>query len=131
MEALRFLSKQPDGVVLTFPFDRAAADAAIDNPPRPLYLYESTAYVSAFSKKSVYLEDEVNLDITGYDWRGRRGKVLEFLETQEVNKAKEFLEENNISYVYLAGGMKTVLNKEELGIEDIFDNSDIKIYKVN
>ncbi|MBU1066307.1 hypothetical protein KKE60_00700, partial [Patescibacteria group bacterium] len=80
LEALSFLSKQSDGIVLTYPFDREAAKQALANPPRPLYLYESTAYVSAFSEKIVYLEDEVNLDITGYDWRGRREKVELFLK---------------------------------------------------
>src|SRR3989344_4798735 len=72
LEALEFLSKQSDGVVLTQPFDKKAADAAAAHPPRPLYLYESIAYVSAFSGKQTYLEDEVNLEITGYDWRERR-----------------------------------------------------------
>jgi len=131
LEALKFLSTQPDGVVLTYPFNREAADAAIDNPPRPLYLYESTAYVSAFSKKPVYLEDEVNLEITGYEWKGRRDKVMQFINAKDKVLARNFLDENNISYVYLAGGMKIVLSKEELGIEDIFENSDVKIYKVN
>jgi hypothetical protein len=131
LEALKFLSTQPDGVVLTYPFDREAADAAVDNPPRPLYLYESTAYVSAFSKKPVYIEDEVNLEITGYEWRGRRDKVMQFINAKDKDMARNFLDESNISYVYLARGMKTVLSKDELGIEDIFENSDVKIYKVN
>ncbi|MEK7112139.1 MAG: hypothetical protein AAB875_02315, partial [Patescibacteria group bacterium] len=65
LKALNFLAKEPTGVVLTYPFDALKAKEAEVNPPRPLYLYESTAYVSAFTKKPVYLEDEVNLDITG------------------------------------------------------------------
>src|SRR3990172_3661184 len=69
LEALKFLSTQPMGVVLTYPFDKFKAKEAEANPPRPLYLYESTAYVSSFAKKPVFLEDEVNLDITGYAWR--------------------------------------------------------------
>jgi uncharacterized membrane protein len=130
VKALRFLSRQADGVVLTYPFDREAAESAVNNPPRPLYLYESTAYVSAFSKKPVYLEDEVNLDITGYDWKLRREKVLEFLDTLDHQKAYDFLRENNIEYVYWLKGQRAKLGESQLGIERIFENSEVDIYKV-
>lgn len=71
LSALKFLSQQPAGIVYTLPFDKKAADAAASHPPRPLYLYESTAYVAAFSGHPVWLEDTVNLNITGYDWQSR------------------------------------------------------------
>ena len=130
MEALEFLSSQSDGVVLNYPFDRELAEAAVGNPPRPLYLYESTAYVSAFSKKDVYMEDEVNLDITGYDWRGRKFKVEQFLSSHDQNKAREFLRENNIAYIYWLNGQRAVLGEAQLGIERIFENSEVDIYRV-
>ena len=38
MDALKFMKSQPDGIILTQPFDKNAADKAVDNPPRPLYL---------------------------------------------------------------------------------------------
>ena len=53
MEALDFLKNQSQGIVLTYPFDVVMSKEAESNPPRPLFLYESTAYVSAFSQKSV------------------------------------------------------------------------------
>ncbi|KKT65685.1 MAG: hypothetical protein UW61_C0041G0005, partial [Candidatus Curtissbacteria bacterium GW2011_GWC1_44_33] len=84
LEALSFLVKEPQGVILTYPFDRFKAKEAEANPPRPLYLYESTAYVSAFAKKPVFLEDEVNLDITGYSWGERKLKVEKFLKSFEA-----------------------------------------------
>ena len=118
---------QPEGVVLNYSIDHDAANAAVDNHPRTLYLYESTAYVSAFSKKPVYWEDEVNLDITGYDWRARREKVIEFLEIRDQSLAKKFLKENNISYIYLLEGQEAILSVE-LGIEKIFENGEVDIY---
>jgi hypothetical protein len=130
LEALKFLSNQPDGVVLTYPFDRGAAMEAESNPPRPLNLYESTAYVSAFAKKDVYLEDEVNLDITGYDWRGRRFKVEKFLASQDQGKVQNFLKENQIKYIYWLKRQRAVLGETQLGIEKIFENSGVDIYKV-
>ncbi|KKU55093.1 MAG: hypothetical protein UX78_C0026G0003 [Candidatus Amesbacteria bacterium GW2011_GWA2_47_11] len=60
LEALKFLRRQPAGVVLTPPFDRGAAENTVLSPPRPLYLYESTAYVSALAQNKIayiYLPD--------------------------------------------------------------------------
>ncbi|MBU1066579.1 hypothetical protein KKE60_02170, partial [Patescibacteria group bacterium] len=96
-----------------------------------LYLYESTAYVSAFSEKIVYLEDEVNLDITGYDWRGRREKVELFLKIPNQEEARSFLEENNISYIYWIIGQRAILGESQLGITKIFENSEVDIFAVN
>jgi hypothetical protein len=128
--ALRFLARQPEGIVLTYPFDREAAKEAEKNPPRPLYLYESTAYVSAFSNKPVFLEDEVNLDITGYDWRSRRKEVEDWLKTQNHEMAYQFLRRNKISYVYWLKGQRAVLGETQLGLTKIFENKEVNIYKV-
>ena len=127
LEALYFLRDQHEGVILTQPFDRSKALAAIDDPPRPLYLYESGAYVSAFSKKPVYLEDEVNLEITGYEWRSRRRSSEEFFSGKLSDEA--FLKSNSIVYIYLIkNGMDFSINKN---ITKLFENSEVLIYKFN
>lgn len=131
LEALKFLSDQPQGVVLTYPFDRLAAQKAENNPPRPLYLYESTAYVSAYSGKPVFLEDEVNLDITGYDWHGRRSEVENFLRSLDHQFVYNFLRENNITYVYWVKGQRARLGEGQLGMTRVFENKEVDIYKVN
>lgn len=128
---LSFLAGQPDGVVLTFPFDKKLAKETEDDPPRPLYLYESTAYVSAFSNKTTFLEDEVNLNITGYAWPDRRQLVESFYTTSNKDKARSFLQENDIKYVYWVDGQRAVLGEKQLGIEKIFENKEVDIYKVN
>lgn len=130
LRALRFLSRQPDGVVLTYPYDAELAQQAVSNPPRPLYLYESTAYVSAFSKHDVYLEDEVNLNITGYDWPERKEQVYKFLQTNSASEARAFLRENNIRYIYWINGQRALLGEEQLGIERLFENEEVSIYEV-
>lgn len=129
VEALRFLSGQPDGIVLTFPFDEDAALAA--KAPRPLYLYTSTAYVSAFSGKPTFLEDQINLDIMQYPWQERRKSVEDFLKLSNTTTAQIFLKENNISYVYWVGGQHANIPDVNLGLTQIFKNSDVTILKVN
>jgi len=130
IRALDFLTNQPQGIVLTYPYDEVAARAAIDNPPRPLYLYESTAYVSAFSQHDVYLEDEVNLNITGYNWPERRAEVESFLAEKDQIKAREFLLKNDIMYIYWVGGQRAVLGDSQLGLQKIFENEEVIIYEV-
>jgi hypothetical protein len=131
LEALSFLSEQPDGIVLTYPFDRVAAEAARSKPPRPLYLYESTAYVSAFGNKPVYLEDEINLDITGYQWRNRREEVENFLESYDNIETWSFLREKNIIYVYWIKGQRAKPGEGQLEMTRIFENSEVDIYRVD
>lgn len=132
IDALRVLSTQPMGVVLTYPYNSQEAKMAETNPPRPLYLYDSTAYVAAFSHHPVYLEDEVNLNITGFDWKSRRAKSEQFFTTTDGNLAKDFLQENNITYLYLANIDKDrpLLSDTQVGMYNIFENSQVAIWKV-
>jgi hypothetical protein len=131
IEALEFLEKQPIGVVLTYPFSEEASKRAASNPPRPLYLYVSNAYVSAYSDKPVYLEDEVNLDITGYDWKARRVEEIQFYNSLDHQYVYNFLRENKITYVYWIKGQRATLGESQLGISRIFENKSVDIYKVN
>ena len=131
LEALKFLSTQPDGVVLTYPFDENAARQAESFPPRPLYLYTSTAYVSAFGKHPTYLADEINLDITGYDWQSRSKGVEAWYKEKDQEVARKFLEKNNIKYVYWLKGQRALLGETQLGLINIFENSLVAAYRVD
>ncbi len=132
LEALDFLSKMENGVVLTYPYDADAAKAAESNPPRPLYLYDSTSYVSAFSGHTTFLEDQVNLDITNFDWQTRRDEILKnFVNTSDKNVGRKFLMDNHIKYLYIANSQKIKLRESQLGLVKIFGNDEVDIYKVN
>lgn len=130
MSALSFLKTQPDGVVLTFPYDPLLAKAAIPNPPRPLYLYESTAYVSAFSNHPVFLEDEVNLTIMNYQWKDRRASLDKTYASTDQKNVYNFLRENNISYIYWVKPQFTQIGDLQLRLENIFENKEVIIYRV-
>lgn len=130
LNALKFLKSQADGVVLTYPYDPIKAKEAVSNPPRPLYLYESTAYVSAFSGKTTFLEDEVNLNITGYDWPTRRVEIENWYKEPNAQKAKEFLRQNNIKYIYWVKPQRALLGEGQLGLTRVFENNEVDIWKV-
>ena len=117
LEALKFLAGQPAGVVLSYP-------AIVKNTqaPRPLYEYESTAYVSALSNKPTFLEDEVNLNIMGYDWQTRRKQVDLFWNNPDLS----FLVAHNISYLYQINKMGTI----PAGMTIVYENPTVAIYKI-
>ena len=94
--SLENLKKLPMGIVLTRPVTKSAG-----LEPRPLYIYESTAYVSAFTNKPVYMEDEVNLNITGFDWQERRQEMSDYFTQPTL----DFLIKHNIKYVYSNGAI--------------------------
>lgn len=125
LEALAFLKKQPDGVVLTYPYNENWRNLFSD--PKPLYAYETTGYVSALSNKPVFLEDEMNLEISGYGWNNRRNESLQFFLTGSPS----FLAGNKISYIYLLKGQDLMQKKKNLNLETIFENEEVKIYRVD
>jgi len=135
VEALEFLRKEPSGIVLTYPFDTEKSKKALLDPPRPLYFYDSTAYVSAFGKKDVFLEDEVNLNIMGYDWKERREELLWFISNLNIEDGKNFLAENNIKYLYLVKensplfGEYLRLGADDLNLKKIFENGEVIILR--
>lgn len=128
IKALNFLKNQPNGFVLTYPYDRYIKNDL--KTPIPLYAYETTAYVSAFSQKPVYLEDEMNLDITGFDWSKRRLEAINFYTSNDKYYARGFLLNNNIQYIYLVNDQKINLNSVDLEINKIYDQDGIEIFNV-
>jgi hypothetical protein len=128
LSALDFLSRKPPGIVFTPP-DQPDSYAPA---PRPLYLYDSTAYVSALSRHPVYLEDTVNLDITGYPWKDRLEKARFFMTETEINTAKLFLVTNNIVYIYLpqVAKVRPVFSASELGGQVVFENSQASVWQI-
>jgi len=131
LQALDFLKNLPEGIVLTQPFDRQAANPAVLKAPRPLYLYESTAYVSAFSGKVTFMEDEINLSITGYNWENRKREVINFFNFKDFSNDRRFLEEKNISYIYLVDFHNDNFDENKIGVSKIFQNGQVVIYKVD
>ncbi len=127
INALNFLKDQPNGIVLTPSYDQHKSKP---NTPIPLYLYQTSAYVSAFSEKTSFLEDYMNLDITGYDWQSRKKQVDDFFSTKDSNQATGFLLNNQIDYIYLPPGSFLPNSLPTHQLDQIYQQSDIKIYKV-
>lgn len=126
-DALLFLRNQPDGVILTLPFETGKRREYRE--PFPLFVYESTAYVSAFSGKMVFLEDMVNLDILGVDYKGRLNTVRDFQRV--IQSSKNILAKNNIQYVYVVRGQLFEGSESDRGLKKVYENSEVVIYEKN
>lgn len=127
LKALEFLSKQEDGTVLTYPYDKKLQRKIAE--PWPLFVYGSTAYVSAFSGKAVYLEDEPQNQILLTDYKKRLVGVRDFFLNPDTKKIK-FLLDNNIKYIYLPKRYNIKMDESSVGIINIFENDNVVIYKV-
>ncbi len=127
-EALQFLSKQPDGVVLTYPYDEKLKQRIKE--PWPLLAYDSTAYVSAFSKKPVFLEDEPQNQILLTDYKKRVVASKDFF-LKPISESLQFLKSNNIKYIYIPKVFNARLDESNIAIKNIFENEDVIIYGVN
>ncbi len=128
LEALDFLRQEPQGNVLAYPYNPDWR--AKFSEPRPLYAYETTAYIAAFSGKALYLEDEMNLEISGYDWSSRKEASARFFLTNDRDWARKLLEENRIKYLYLVKGQKMNLGLADLSAGMIFENGEVAVYKI-
>ncbi len=132
IEALSFLKDQPQGIVLTYPYD-AYLRKSFPVTPIPIYSYETSSYVSAYSQQQTFLEDEMNLENSGYNWRPRRLESENFFYQKNIYSDRGFLVNNQIDYIYLP---KVFLVKKpslspDLSINNIFENLEIIIYQVN
>lgn len=127
LEALEHLAKEEDGVVLTYPFNPRSKNLVVS--PFPVYIYDSTAYVSALSGKSVYITDEVQNEILSTDYKERVAKSVDFFSGRERGSRK-FLDQENIKYIYILKSQKSGLDDVKLGLEKIFGNRQVLVYKV-
>ncbi len=135
IKALKFLSQQPKGSVLTFPYLSTTHEKFIS--PYPLLSYETSAYVSAYSAQPTFIEDTIQQDIlqTGQELeknsaRVRVASAKKFFFSNDSSIAVKFLEDNAIKYIYLPKVLKPSVNLSISSLELLFENSETVIYKV-
>ncbi|MFH0937190.1 MAG: hypothetical protein V1808_02770 [Candidatus Daviesbacteria bacterium] len=128
LEALNFLKQLPDGVVLTYPYDKNLRYNFIN--PYPLFSYETTAYVSAFAAKHTFIEDEMQQEILLNDYKKRLVAATDFFKGIDLEWSKQFIVANNISYIYLPKAISNSLEIEKIGGKKVFENDEVGIFKM-
>lgn len=125
LTALTFLSNQQEGIVLTYPYNERLRKQVVE--PWPLFVYDSTAYVSALAKKAVFLEDIGQNEILLTDYKKRLVESNDFFMGPDSQKV-EFLKKYNIKYIYLPKILNQKIDESD-NLKNIFENEDVIIYK--
>ncbi|MDP3758456.1 MAG: hypothetical protein Q8Q86_01955, partial [Candidatus Daviesbacteria bacterium] len=128
LEGLQFLSARPNGVVLTYPYDKKLKQNLSE--PWPLFVYDSTAYVSALSNKAAYLEDEPQNQILLTDYKKRLVASKDFF-LKPLSESSKFLQDNHIKYIYLPKIFNIRLDENSSSIKKIFENKEVMMYEAN
>jgi hypothetical protein len=131
IEAINFLQKLPTGTILTYPYDEYLKTSH-PSTPLPIYLYETTSYLTAYTKHQTFVDDYMNLQNSGYNWIERLDNSKKFFEQKSIHQDRGFLVNNQIDYIYLATPQKNMinLNVDQLYLKTIYENSEITIYQV-
>lgn len=121
MTAMQELGKQTAGVTLALPVAPIASTDEVY--PRPLYTLYDTAYVAAFSGSQTYLNDIVQLKLTGIDYSAR----LESVKAYDCRILEQ------VNYLYVAGPQGQIEPWQKCGqaaIKTIYKNDEAGVYRV-
>lgn len=130
VQALEYLKQRKNGTVLTYPYEPTFKSDLVT--PIPLYAYESTAYVAAYSHKKTFVDDYMNLSNSGYPYKSRLQESVTFFKQNNIHQDRGFLLNNQIDYIYLTGKQKEQVKLNEVGLYliKIFENESSTIYSV-
>lgn len=128
IQALKLLKDQPSGIVITPLFNKSNFYKFTE--PRPIFAYESTAYVSAYSGHPVFLEDEVNLHILNININDRKQTIQTLFTTNNLREAQKIITENHLKYLYLPDISFSLpkLSPLDLGFTNIFNTQNTQIW---
>ena len=81
----------------------------------------------------MFLADEMNLQISGYDYQTRLDQVNKFYKQDSEFENRGLLVNNQIDYIYLVDKQidNTQLDTLKMSLTKIFDNGYVNIYQVN
>lgn len=122
MKALGELKQLPAGTVLALP--SGTTTDSVRQIPKPLYSRYDTAYVAAFSGKQTYLNDLVQLRLTGIDYLNRVDRV----GSGDCSALVQ------VKYIYIAGDQKQIeiwQKCDTYRLSEIYKNTEAAIYLIS
>jgi hypothetical protein len=151
LAALEFLkaNSTDQDIILTKPFD-PYSKGLYQSQPWPIYAWDSSGYVSAYTTRQTYVTDEGQMHILGINPEERikkanaffdlspiydiQGNFLHYKFTEEIpqDEKAEFLRKEKITFIYVHQEEIKELQKEtfqKLGLKELFKNQEVTIYK--
>lgn len=131
LDALKVLeeSSEQNDIVLTPAFDRYAG--ANYYPPKPIYAWYDTGYVSAFSRRRTLIADEEQVNIMGYKIDELLKKRRSIFESNKLNEVINDLKTHQVKFVYLIDKQQFAVPIEDLPLNIIYNKDGVRVYKVN
>lgn len=128
LDALDQLSKLPQGTTLTYPYSKDLDTSFVY--PFPLFMNVTTSYVSAYSNKPTFVEDEIQQEIWQTDYKKRLLVARDIFNGFDLEFSKESIKKYNIKYLYLPKAYKVRMDTMELGLDLIFENTLVRVFEV-
>ena len=135
LEALNFLKKQStdQDIILTKPFNPYIR-GLYKHQPWPIYAWDSTGYVSAYTTRQTYYTDEGQMKILGIKGTDERLKAMnDFFDPEtSLEEKANFLKNEKITLVYLRQEEMDNIQREtfsKLGLKEIFKNGEAEIFR--
>ncbi len=128
--ALTYLknNSRSNDIVLTPPFQKGQK---FTPPTPPIWLWSDTSYVPALSSRRVFIADIEQLDIMGYDYHPHQEIQKQIFETSNFNQFKKSIKDNNINFIYFPKRLRPQVDLTRTGVEKIYENPEVEIWKVN
>lgn len=90
-----------------------------------------SSYVSFLSDKNTYLSGQVIMSRHGINPTERERIVEDIYSSGDEKKVEELLKSENISYLYFYEDDELAIDEESIGLQPIFKNEKVRIYKYN
>lgn len=133
IEALKYMQKNStdQDIILTYPFN-PYSHGQYPHQPWPIYAWESTAYVSAYTGRQTYCTNDGQLRILAIDPEPKLEMMKAFFSEKTTLETKQdFLQKEKITYLYLRNEELTAdLEKtlSRLNLKQVFKNDDAVIF---
>lgn len=136
LEALDYLKDNSDqtDIILTPVFKGLAFNRYLEEKynklPIPIYLWNSTNYISGLTERRTFLSSKDMVIQTGFNYESRFNQVKEFFNQEDYEGNVKFLKEYGIKYIYVPeDSISSSLDIEKNNLSIFFKNSAAVIYQ--
>lgn len=130
LNALEFVKNNTDidSVIITPPYNQYFNQEGVT--PH-IWDWFDTSYVSALTSRRTYADDYEQVDIMGYDDELRIETKKIIFESEDVKKIKEVFNSTGADILYFPKAITPTVNPKEFGLNLIFENEEIEVWKTN
>ncbi len=130
IQALGYIKNNtsPKTVILTPPYDQYPEVGGLT--PN-VWNWSDTGYVSAFSSRRTYFDDHEQVDIMGYEWKGRLTIKEKIFKEKDPNIFSREVNETKSQILYFPKVFRPLVDLTKTGLTKIYENSEVEVWKIS